>query len=204
MEKRLRSDTEHPAFEAHLAKYRKLVPALALLIHLAGRTTGPISLKALDKALLWASYLEAHAQRIYSAVLRSDTAAARELGKHLERGDLPRRFTLRETYRKGWAGLSSKEDAEAATEILCDSGWIRVAADATARIPGAPGRAASQTFESNPKILKRQPERADRIDKTHSGSSVGEQQGQLQNSCSTENDPIICEALSIFNERIVA
>lgn len=148
LEKTLRSDIEHPAFEAHLSKYRKLVPALALLIHLANRDTGPVSLAALDKALLWATYLEAHARRIYSAVLRPDTAAARELAKHLGRGELPQQFTLREVYRKGWAGLASKEDAEAATEILCDLGWIRAVVDT-----GRPtGRPPSPVFETNPKI----------------------------------------------------
>jgi putative DNA primase/helicase len=148
LEKTLRSDTEHPAFEAHLSKYRKLVPALALLTHLANRGTRAVSLAALDKAFLWTTYLEYHARRIYSAVLHPDTAAARELAKHLKRGELLERFTLRETYRKGWAGLSSKEDAEAATEILCDLGWIRAVADAGRTT----GRPASPTFETNPKI----------------------------------------------------
>jgi putative DNA primase/helicase len=61
LEATLRNDTEHPAFEAHLSKYRKLVPALALLIHLANRDTGPVTLAALNKAFHWANYLEAHA-----------------------------------------------------------------------------------------------------------------------------------------------
>ncbi len=182
LEKKLRSDTEHPAFEAHLAKYRKLVPALALLIHLADRDTGSVSLDALNKALLWAEYLEAHARRIYSAVLRPDTAAARELAKHLQRGDISERFSLREIYRKGWAGLASKEDAQAATEILCDLGWIRVAIYAPGRAPGAPGRAASQTFETNPKIPRHPPEPADKTDKTDSVSSVSDHQGVFQKS----------------------
>lgn len=182
LERKLRNDTEHPAFEAHLAKYRKLVPALSLLIHLADRKTGPVSLNALNKALLWAGYLEAHARRIYSAVLRPDTAAARELAKHLQRGDLPDRFKLREIYRKGWAGLASKEDAEAATEILCDLGWIRIAADAPSRLPGVPGRAVSQKFEVNPKILRSSSERTDKTDKTDSVSSVSDHQGVFQKS----------------------
>jgi hypothetical protein len=149
LEKKLRSGDEHPAFEAHLAKYRKLVPALALLIHLAQRNRGTVSSDALNKALLWADYLEAHARRIYSAVLHSDTTAARELAKHLQRGDLPERFKLRDVYRKGWAGLSSKEDAEAATEILCDLNWIR-----SVEVRQTSGRPASATFEVNPKIPK--------------------------------------------------
>jgi putative DNA primase/helicase len=149
LEKKLRSGDEHPAFEAHLAKYRKLVPALALLIHLAERNTGPVSSAALHKALLWADYLEVHARRIYSAVLRPDTAAARELAKRVRRGDLSERFNLREVYRKGWAGLNDKEDAEAAVEILCDLNWIR-----PVKVRQTLGRPASPTFEVNPKIKK--------------------------------------------------
>jgi putative DNA primase/helicase len=148
LEAKLRDDSEHPAFEAHLSKYRKLVPALALLVHLADRQIGPVTLAALDKALLWARYLEGHARRIYSAVLRPDTAAARELAKRLLRGEVGERFTLREVYRRGWAGLGAKEDAEAGTEILCDLGWIRPIAETGRTI----GRPASPTFETNPKI----------------------------------------------------
>jgi putative DNA primase/helicase len=147
LECRLRND-EHPAFEAHLSKYRKLVPTVALVLHLANRDKGAVTLGALKKALLWEGYLESHARRIYSAVLRPDAASARELAKHIKRGDLADRFTLRETYRKGWTGLGSKEDAEAATEILCDLGWIRAL-----RTDGSThGRPASPTFAVNPKV----------------------------------------------------
>lgn len=153
LERILRSDCDHPAFEAHLSKYRKLVPALALVLHLANRDTGPVTLAALEKALLWANYLESHARRIYSAVLRPDMAAARELARHLQRGELAGKFTLRETYRKGWAGLASKEDAEAATEILCDLGWIRPAQSTGP----ATGRPASPNFEVHPQICEPSP-----------------------------------------------
>jgi hypothetical protein len=150
LENSLRSDVEHPAFEAHLSKYRKLIPALALILHLSNRQGGPVKLAALEKALAWGGYLESHARRIYSAVLRSDTVSARELAKHLKRRDLTGRFTLRETYRKGWAGLGAKEDAEAATEFLCELGWIRpVQAN-----PSGTGRPPSPTFEANPAIFR--------------------------------------------------
>ncbi|MGI8427638.1 MAG: YfjI family protein [Actinomycetota bacterium] len=46
LEARLRSEQLHPALESHLAKYRKLVPGLALILHLVGRGTGPVSEKA--------------------------------------------------------------------------------------------------------------------------------------------------------------
>lgn len=145
----LRSDREHPALEAHLAKYRSLVPALALIIHLVNRGIGPVPLAALEKALLWAVYLESHARRLYSAVLRPDVASARELGRHIKLGDLTGKFTLRDTYRNGWVGLANKEDAEAATEMLSDLGWIR-------QIAGEPspkgGRPAGAIFAINPRI----------------------------------------------------
>jgi putative DNA primase/helicase len=176
LEKSLRSDTEHPAFEAHLSKYRKLIPALALLIHLANRGTGPVSLAALEKSLLWAGYLEAHARRIYSAVLRPDATAARELAKHLRRGELIGKFTLRETYRKGWAGLGTKEDAEAATEILCDLGWIRPIAE-SGRTTGRP---ASPLFEINPKIRQTTQGEMTELTKVGSGGSVSDHRGVLQ------------------------
>jgi hypothetical protein len=37
LEDKVRSGHEHPALESHLAKYRSLVPSLALLIALNGR-----------------------------------------------------------------------------------------------------------------------------------------------------------------------
>src|SRR5215813_513044 len=43
VERRLRSCEMSPALEGHLAKYRKLVPSLALINHLADGGTGPIS-----------------------------------------------------------------------------------------------------------------------------------------------------------------
>lgn len=190
LETKLRDDSEHPAFEAHLSKYRKLVPALALLIHLADRGTGHVTRAALDRALLWAVYLEQHARRIYSAVLRPDAAAARELGKHLQRGELGARFTLREVYRRGWAGLSSKEDAEGATEILCDANWIRPTADDPDRQRGRP---ASPVFEVSPRLVEATQNRTDRTDTNNSVSSVSAIDSVLSDSSSSpelENTPL--------------
>jgi hypothetical protein len=144
-----------------------------LLIHLTDRGSGHVTLSALEKALLWASYLEQHARRIYSAVLRPDTAAARELAKHLQRGELAERFTLREVYRRGWAGLGAKEDAEAATEILADAGWIRLVEDSRP----TSGRPSSPTFEINPKIHQTPKLELPELTKAGSGSSGSGQEG---------------------------
>ena len=46
LEVRLRSDSLSPALEGHLAKYRKLVPALALIDHLAEGGNGGVGKEA--------------------------------------------------------------------------------------------------------------------------------------------------------------
>ncbi|MBK7644376.1 MAG: DUF3987 domain-containing protein [Planctomycetes bacterium] len=66
----LRSGAEGEAFESLLAKYRKLVPALALIFHLADGNTGPVGLESLDRAIKASEYLKSHARRVY-AVTRS-------------------------------------------------------------------------------------------------------------------------------------
>src|SRR5688572_3445687 len=60
LEHRLRSESEVPSLEAHLSKYRKLVPALSLILHLADRGDGPIDRHSIGRAIGWAQFLEAH------------------------------------------------------------------------------------------------------------------------------------------------
>jgi len=59
----LRSGDLYPALESHLAKYRKLVPALALVFHLADGHRGPVGFASTLRALHWSAYLETHARR---------------------------------------------------------------------------------------------------------------------------------------------
>src|SRR5262245_41579940 len=70
LEARIRSGELSPALEGHIAKFRKLVPTLALINHLADNDLskghiGPVSQTALLKALSFAVYLESHARRVY-------------------------------------------------------------------------------------------------------------------------------------------
>src|SRR5262245_27421141 len=59
LERRLRGDELSPALEGHLAKYRKLVPALALIDHLAGGGIGNVGIESLSRALDITGYLRA-------------------------------------------------------------------------------------------------------------------------------------------------
>jgi len=99
LEHRLRAEEDHPVLLSHLAKYRSLLPSLALLFHLidgvdTGRR-GPVSCAAAAQAAAWCEYLAAHARRLYAAVtdaarvaaalLASDPARRRPAGEPVQR-----------------------------------------------------------------------------------------------------------------------
>lgn len=148
-----------PAFEAHVAKYRSLVPSLALLFHLldvtaegsvSGVTGAPgVADAALRMALGWAEFLEGHARKLYSAELERDTGAAHALAGRIKSGDVGDGMRVREIHRRQWHGLSLPDQGggrlEAALRVLEDAGWLRVEL-----LPGATGR--------SPRVVRLHPE----------------------------------------------
>jgi hypothetical protein len=66
------AEDDHPVLLSHVAKYRSLMPALALILHVIdGVDTGvggPVSGVAAERAAAWCRYLEAHARRLYAPV----------------------------------------------------------------------------------------------------------------------------------------
>lgn len=125
LENNLRKTTRHPALESHLSKYRKLVPAIALLHHLIEGRNGNIGVKSLDCALQWHMLLYSHAERCYAGVTSSQTEGARLLLDHIRKGELEDGFTVRDIYRKGWSLLGNTKETTQATEFLSDMGWVR-------------------------------------------------------------------------------
>lgn len=146
LELRLRAGDLAPAVESHLAKYRSLVPSLALLFHLVDEGTGGVGERCIVRALAWAEYLEQHAHRIYATAVVPELAAAKELAKHLVRGDLKDGFTARDVYLKGWRGLDV-ETTRKALAVLEDAGWIRVRPIVTG------GRPKSE-YDINPRAFR--------------------------------------------------
>jgi hypothetical protein len=137
LEHRLRQGHEHPAIEAHLAKYRSLIPSLALLIHIADGGKHPVGVDALERACAWGDYLESHARRVYSQGIAPDDMAARELAARIQDGDLSSGFTARDVYRRHWAGLSTREEAEKAIAVLIELGWLHEVKESTGGRPSA-------------------------------------------------------------------
>jgi len=147
LEKRLRSGDLHPALESHLAKYRKLVPALALICHLVDVGTGFVGLAELERAVAWAKYLETHARRAYGSVTAVSAATAKAIIVKIRSGDLKSEFRSHEVWRPGWSKLDSSEAVRTALDMLVDYDWLRVRKLETA------GRPAF-IYAVNPKILK--------------------------------------------------
>jgi putative DNA primase/helicase len=76
------------------------------------------------RALLFANYLNKHADRIYASVSGHDHAAVRMLADRLLGGQLKDGFTCRTLTLKGWAGIATKEQAQAAIDALVEYDWL--------------------------------------------------------------------------------
>ena len=120
---RLRQGQIDECLEAHLGKFPKLVPAIALACELCAHRDGAIRIESLEIAIGWAEYLEAHARRIYASVMNSEVVAAHALAKKLPTL-IKEPFTARDVYRKGWTDLTDSLDVQRAVELLLDYGWL--------------------------------------------------------------------------------
>jgi hypothetical protein len=124
LEARVRSGELHPALESHLAKYRKLVPALALINHLADGGTGDIGKLPMLQAMALAMYLESHAKRAYASGPEVETAAASAILDRIQKRNLDSGFSARDIHRKRWARLIDRDHVRAGLALLCDHNWI--------------------------------------------------------------------------------
>jgi len=138
LESKVRGNELHPALVAHLAKYRSLMPTLALLFELADWAAGlgggeSVSLDHARQAADCCECLQGHARRVYSCIVSPELRAARELGGKVrgrQAGNVDKRSGLtvlsaREVYLKGWGGLDTSGRVHSAIEILQDAGWFR-------------------------------------------------------------------------------
>ena len=131
LELAIRSDDISPTLEAHLGKYRSLMPTLALIFHLVDVADGlgqqgQVSEAHAVMAAAWCDYLETHARRVYSAAESPGMASARVLLKRIRSGSISSGCTLRDIYIRGWSRLTNHAEVRAALEVLADYGFSRV------------------------------------------------------------------------------
>jgi putative DNA primase/helicase len=148
LEQRIRGEEIAPVMQAHLSKYRSLMPSLALLFALADGRTDCVPISQTRLACDWCEYLETHANRVYSAQARPEQHAAIALSKRLAKGWKREEgfFTVRDVYRSGWTALDSPDAARGALLVLEEYGWVRRETDA--QTLGRP----SETYRLSPRI----------------------------------------------------
>lgn len=149
LERRLRTGKMAPALEAHLAKYRKLVPALALINHLVDNGQSEISQQAMRKALAFSKYLESHARRLYGATNETERAAAQAILTKMRAGDLQDGFTAREVHQRDWSDLTDREQVQAGLDLLVELHYLAASSTATSERGGRP----TITYMVNPRWL---------------------------------------------------
>jgi putative DNA primase/helicase len=130
LEDRVRMGTLGAVMEAHLSKYRSLMPSLALQFHLVDRAAAPalgrVPIGPAMAAAAWCELLEVHALRVYHSASEGGTEGAMLLAERIKRS-VPNPFRPAEDVaRKGWAGLSTAEEVWQAVGILEDRGWVKV------------------------------------------------------------------------------
>ena len=154
LEAKLRGDEDHPVVISHLAKYRSLMPSLALIIHLLEAvdcgTRGPVPLAAAQRAAAWCTYLEGHARRLYASVTDPVRVAAALLARKLTLGRLATPFTARDVYRHAWTGLTEPRVVHRALELLAALCWIR----SEPTLPIEDGGRPSVRFHVNPMVRR--------------------------------------------------
>jgi hypothetical protein len=152
LENRLRGDDLHPALESHLAKYRKLVPGLALICHLVdnevGCENGLVGLPALARAMAWAKYLETHARRAYGSVIAGAAETAKAILLRIKSGHLGSEFSSREVWRPNWSKLTDRTAVQAGLTLLVDYDYLR-----ETKKTATGGRHAT-VYVVNPKCMK--------------------------------------------------
>jgi putative DNA primase/helicase len=161
-ETEIRGDAMHPAMVSHLAKYRKLIPALALVFALIDtpESGGVIHEGELIRALAWGDYLRSHANRLYAAAVMPETTDAASLLAKIKAGKLCDgdgvlldAFTPRAVAVKHWAGLGTPDAVRKAADLLSDYGWL---ARETVHSGDAMGRGRpSDRYQIHPMLLKR-------------------------------------------------
>ena len=147
----LRNSNQHPAIESHLSKYRKLIPALALIFaHIDTPNNGNLTeITELARALDWCNYLRSHAERIYQSATIPETSGAKSILQKIKSGKLLNSFTPREVAQKDWSGLGDVGTVRKALKLLVDHEYLKDITTASASNGGRP----SEKYLINPKVL---------------------------------------------------
>ena len=143
-----------PAFKSHLAKYRGLMPRLALNYFLIEASAKAINCSRVPKdavlfGIAWCEHLESHARKLWASALEPERPPMSALAKRIEAGQIVNGISMRDIQQSNWSGLKSVEAVEMAAQALDSLGWVKVVVDK------ASGGRPSRRLQINPELLLR-------------------------------------------------
>ena len=116
---------QNPLMQQHFGKFEKLFCSIALILHLAEGSIGPVTANSALRAAAWCEYLSGHARRIYGLVEAAKVTTARMVSRRLAEVKLEDGFTVRDMVRKQWTGVTTAMQAETALAILEENGHVQ-------------------------------------------------------------------------------
>ncbi len=119
------ANEQNPLMQQHFGKFEKLFCSIALILHLAEGSIGPVTADSALRAAAWCEYLTGHARRIYGLVEAAKVTTARMVSRRLAEGKLDDGFTVRDIVRKQWSGVTTTMQAETALAILEENGHVQ-------------------------------------------------------------------------------
>jgi hypothetical protein len=119
------ANEQNPLMQQHFGKFEKLFCSIALIMHLAEGSIGPVRATSALHAAAWCEYLTGHARRIYGLVEVAKVATARMVSRRLAEGKLTDGFTVRDLVRKQWSGVTTTLQAETTLLILEENGHVQ-------------------------------------------------------------------------------
>ncbi len=151
LETRLLEGQDSNIFQAHLSKYRSLMPSLALVFTMLRSSSTKIENVGVEEtrmAISWCDFLESHAKKIYEKVINEEKAYAQVLAEKIQEQSVYDGEKIRDIYRRNWRGINTQEKLEKAIKHLTTLGWVR-----TEVIKALGGR--SEVLRINPELLQR-------------------------------------------------
>ena len=115
--------------QQHFGKFEKLFCSIALILHLAEGSIGPVQAHSALRAAAWCEYLTGHARRVYGLVEAAKVTTAKMVSRRLAEGKLDDGFTVRDVVRKQWSGVTTTMQAEAALGILEENFYVQSSDD---------------------------------------------------------------------------
>lgn len=130
LELRLRSSEVEscPAFEAQIAKYRSLMPSLALIFALVEEPEVPaaIALQHTRRAAAWVDFLEGHHRKLFASEVNPELSSAHRLAEKIASSSIEDGMSLREIYRNHWSGLDRPDAVVAGIKLLAKHNIARL------------------------------------------------------------------------------